>query len=207
MTSGDEAQNNREAGHEANQPNAGNQKSTDGPSRQPSIEAKPTNKKKKGYFGKVGNWVTLLTLLFVAAYTIITFVQWRGNHIFNKKQLRIINAQLGEMRSSSNQTDQTIGILRDQVAALKKSAEGSEKAADATKRSVEIAEATQRAWIAPVKFEFAKPVDAEDPLRVRVFYQNIGREPAKAAKNWLDTSASHRFCHLLSSGASCPHGI
>jgi hypothetical protein len=46
-------------------------------------------------------------------------VQWRSNHIFNKKQLRSINSQLAEMRSSSAQTDQTIGILRDQAETAK----------------------------------------------------------------------------------------
>ena len=84
-----------------------------------AVEADPTAHQEERYFAKFGNWVSLLTLLFVAAYTVVTFVQWRSNHIFNKKQLRSINSQLAEMRSSSAQTDQTIGILRDQAETAK----------------------------------------------------------------------------------------
>jgi hypothetical protein len=119
MESGKETQNNSERGHETEQRNTSDEKAPNVGPRQSAVEGNSADAKKDGYFSKFGNWVNLLTLLFVAAYTVITFVQWRSNHIFNKKQLRSINAQLSEMRSSSAQTDQTIAIFRDQAATMR----------------------------------------------------------------------------------------
>jgi hypothetical protein len=76
-------------------------------------------------------------------------------------------------------------ILSSTDAALHKSADAVSDAAKAVSRSVDIAEATERAWIAPVRFALAAPADSDDPLKVRVSYQNVGREPARSAKNWL----------------------
>jgi len=55
----------------------------------------------------------------------------------------------------------------------------------ALRDSREALEHTQRAWIAPVGFKFANLNDATEPLKVRVSFQNIGREPAKSLKQWL----------------------
>ncbi|MFZ0509260.1 MAG: hypothetical protein WAM29_14610 [Methylocella sp.] len=49
--------------------------------------------------------------------------------------------------------------------------------------SREALEQNQRAWIAPLKFSFVNLNDATDPLKVRILYQNIGRESAKTLKN------------------------
>src|SRR5207248_730226 len=77
------------------------------------IEGNPADTKKERYFSKFGNWVSLLTLLFVAAYTVITFIQWRSNHIFNKKQLRFIDSQLSEMHRASLDTAQLVKTARE----------------------------------------------------------------------------------------------
>jgi len=56
------------------------------------------------------------------------------------------------------------------------------KAADAAKRSADIAEAGVRAWVAPINFVFANLSDPDNPLKVRILYQNVGREPAIGVK-------------------------
>jgi hypothetical protein len=115
MASGEEPQDNREPAHEAEKSGASYHKPQPISTGNTDVEAGITNDKKSRYFTKFSNWVSLLTLLFVGAYTVIKFVQWRSNHIFNKKQISLINAQLSEMRSSSAQTDQTIAALKGQA--------------------------------------------------------------------------------------------
>jgi hypothetical protein len=115
MQSGKETQDINESGHETERPSTSDEKPPTVPPRKLMVEGDPAAPKKERYFDKFGNWVNFLTLLFVAAYTVITFVQWRSNHIFNKKQLRSINSQLTEMRSSSSQTEQTIRVLKKQA--------------------------------------------------------------------------------------------
>lgn len=44
----------------------------------------------------------------------------------------------------------------------------------------------RRAWIAPVGLTFIDPNDTVYPLRVRVSYRNIGQEPAKGVRSWVD---------------------
>jgi hypothetical protein len=163
-SSGEETQNNREAGHEAHQRAAGDQKSPPIPARQTTVEPNTADPKKNHYFAQFSNWVSLLTLLFVAAYTVITFVQWRSNHIFNKKQMRAINAQLAEMRGSSRQTDQTIKILRDQAE---------------TAKSVYITD--ERPWVAVEPHVISDLTwDSNGDARVAVDFlsENTGKTPA-----------------------------
>jgi hypothetical protein len=81
-----------------------------------STNKQQTAHSKKAY--RVNFW----TAIGVGAYTVFTavivvfsVVQYGETHRFNKKQLRFLNDQLTEMRSSSRQTDQTIQILRDQA--------------------------------------------------------------------------------------------
>jgi hypothetical protein len=107
MESGKETHNNNETEHEIEQRLRSNNKSPTVARRQSMIEGNPAAHKKERYFSKFSNWVSLLTLLFVAAYTVITFVQWRSNHIFDKKQLRSIDAQLSEMRVASDISQKT----------------------------------------------------------------------------------------------------
>jgi hypothetical protein len=201
MTSGDETHNNREPGHEAAQPPAREEEAKPITPRKTFIEQEAGRQKENNYFSHFSNWVSLLTLIFVCAYTVITCLQWRGNQIFNKKELRYISAQLAQMQSASNQTDQTIAALKAQATTMRDQLEETRKAtintgilanatieaADAAKRSVAIEEVTERAWVAPVKFVFVNTADTDDPLRVRLFYQNVGREPAQDVKNWMNS--------------------
>jgi hypothetical protein len=60
--------------------------------------------------------------------------------------------------------------------------------ANAANKSADLAEAAARAWVAPIRFEFAHPADLTDPLKVRVFIQNVGREPARALTHRLGTA-------------------
>jgi hypothetical protein len=57
--------------------------------------------------------------------------------------------------------------------------------AEAAKRQANIAENTGRAWIAPIKFSLVNLDDPVEPLKVSLFYQNVGREPATSLKNNL----------------------
>jgi hypothetical protein len=72
-------------------------------------------------------------------------------------------------------TEQTIAALNDQGAALKKSAEASERSAD-------LSESAQRAWVAPLNYHFVNLADPDDPLKIGLSFQNVGREPARNTK-------------------------
>jgi hypothetical protein len=84
MASGEQIQNNREPTHETEQGGAGDQKTEAVPLRQSMVETNRAAPQNERYFNKFGNWVSFLTLLFVAAYTVITFAQWRSNHILTR---------------------------------------------------------------------------------------------------------------------------
>lgn len=58
------------------------------------------------------------------------------------------------------------------------------QAAEAATRSAIVAETGVRAWVAPVTFAFRDLSDPNDPLIVRVAYQNVGRQPARNVRNW-----------------------
>jgi hypothetical protein len=60
----------------------------------------------------------------------------------------------------------------------------SRRLADAANKSANLAEASARAWVAPIKFEFAHPTDTKDPLKVRVGILNVGKEPARAFEHY-----------------------
>jgi len=70
--------------------------------------------------------LTVISTIVLGIYTAVTIglfaftvFQWGSIHRFNKRQLRMMNEQLAEMRGSSRQTDQTISVLRDQASAMK----------------------------------------------------------------------------------------
>jgi hypothetical protein len=109
------------------------------------------------------------TLALAAATAVTAFIFWR--------QLNVMQGQLDEMRTASKQTDTLIETNKGLLDATKASA-------DAAKRSADIAEAGVRAWLAPVRISFVDLADTKEPLKVRVFYQNVGREPARNVKNW-----------------------
>jgi hypothetical protein len=165
MESGEEAQNNREPRHKTEQSGAGDQEPQAIPPRQPMVEANSATSQKECYFNKFANWVSLLTLLFVAAYTVITFVQWRSNHIFNKKQLRAINAQLSEMRGAAVQTDQTIATLQGQLGLM---------------------DIAQRPWLTLSRATPTNVIvtDSFVIIGLDLRARNIGHSPAEKASAW-----------------------
>jgi hypothetical protein len=48
--------------------------------------------------------------------------------------------------------------------------------------------ASQRAWIAPIRFTLANPLDSDKQPVVRIGFQNVGREPAVNVRNILHTA-------------------
>jgi hypothetical protein len=60
------------------------------------------------------------------------------------------------------------------------------KASEAAEKANDLNASGLRAWIAPTRFAFVNLADAEDPLKVRVFYQNVGRSPARELKSWVN---------------------
>jgi len=67
---------------------------------------------------RIGFWTAIgvgVYTVFTAVIVVFNIVQYGETHRFNKKQIRLTNAQLSEMRSSSRQTDQTIAALREQA--------------------------------------------------------------------------------------------
>jgi hypothetical protein len=59
-----------------------------------------------------------LLVVFTAVIVVFNIVQYGESHRFNKKQIRFLNGQLAEMRSSSLQTGQTIAAWQDQAHSL-----------------------------------------------------------------------------------------
>jgi hypothetical protein len=110
---------------------------------------------------------------------------------------RIYRAEKREDCGSSVREWITIGVITSSLIAvwwqvhemikvyepIKDSADAAKTSADAARRSVDVAEDGVRAWIAPTNFSFVDLNNANDPLRVRVSYQNVGREPAIKVKN------------------------
>lgn len=67
---------------------------------------------------RIGFWTAIgvgVYTVFTAVIVVFNIVQYGETHRFNKKQIRLTNAQLEELRSSSRQTDQTIAALREQA--------------------------------------------------------------------------------------------
>jgi hypothetical protein len=58
------------------------------------------------------------------------------------------------------------------------------EAADAAKRAADLAQADERAWVAPVAGNVT--LDDKKPLRVEVAFQNIGKTPALQVSTVLD---------------------
>jgi hypothetical protein len=75
----------------------------------------------------------------------------------------------------------------DAIRATNRFADAAEAQASAANKSADLSESAARAWVAPIRFEFAHPTDAADPLKVRVAIQNVGREPARALTHYLGT--------------------
>jgi hypothetical protein len=174
LPSGNEAQSDGNPSHETRQTEAGDNKSPTTPARQPVVEERPGHQEQKRYFSKVENWVGILTLIFVAAYTVITFIQFGSNHRFNKKQVRAINVQLSEMRSTSTQADLTITTLKQQ--------------ADTMQGQLRVMEADRRAWIS-LDTEVAAAASGPlifDPqgahLGLNFTFTNLGRSVARSVR-------------------------
>lgn len=74
--------------HETQQPPQGHGEPPSGPLGQSVVEEKPRKNKKRGYFRKPQNWVSLLTMVFVAAYTILTVFILCTQRDSEQRQLR-----------------------------------------------------------------------------------------------------------------------
>ena len=59
--------------HQGQEAHANEREAVGVPGWKPIVEQTPGQKPKKNYFSKFKNWVTLLTLLFVGAYTLLTY--------------------------------------------------------------------------------------------------------------------------------------
>jgi hypothetical protein len=74
---------------------------------------------------------------------------------------------------------------------IKEQAVAAKTASDAAIRQSENSDKaliqSQRAWVAPLKFSFVDLGNTVEPLKVRILYQNIGHEPAKSVKTWLNS--------------------
>ncbi len=105
--------------------------------------------------------------LWAAAAVGVTAI-WVANHDAGSQlttmenQAIAMQGQLNEMKASGERSDKLIAA--------------NEKLANATENA-------GRAWIAITKFSFVNLNDAKDPLKTSVFYQNVGREPARAVRN------------------------
>ena len=71
----------------------------------------------------------------------------------------------------------TAGAIILQVSEMKKVYGPIKDQADATKIA-------QRAWVVPMKFVFDNLDNSTDPLRIAVYFQNVGREPARDVRDW-----------------------
>jgi hypothetical protein len=112
-----------------------------------------------------------VTALLALATIIVTHVD----------TMRVIKAT----RTAANeQHNDTVVALAKTDAAIAES----RRLADAANKSANLAEAASRAWVAPIRFEFAHPNDATDPLKVHVVIQNVGREPARELTHKLGTA-------------------
>lgn len=98
----------------------------------------------------------------IAVFTLVSVGVGALTYTAIKGQLNVMQGQLNEMKAASEQNAKLI------VA--------NEKLANATENA-------GRAWIAVTKFSFANFKDAADPLKTNIFYQNVGREPARAVKS------------------------
>lgn len=82
--------------------------------------------------------------------------------------VRVTEAQLEEMRSSSAQTDQI-------VATAIKQAEATKAIAEITRNSLAI---EQRAWLGPTQAVFADGVAIGEKIRPTIYHRNFGKSPA-----------------------------
>lgn len=114
---------------------------------------------------------TATATVAIAFLTLAVVVVGGLQYLIFKGQLKVMADQLIEMRGTGTQTDALI--------------ETNKKLAQATIKQADVAEAAQRAWLAPTHFSFANLSYAAEPLVIRVFYQNVGREPARGVRNWL----------------------
>jgi hypothetical protein len=94
---------------------------------------------------------------------------------------------LVEARHAARDTKKAIDATNRLANAAEQYATEAKILAASAKRSVTLAETSQRAWIAPINFRLVDLADTDDPLKVRVTYQNVGREPAKNVRNWTAT--------------------
>jgi hypothetical protein len=119
-----------------------------------------------------------ITIAVIAATAVVALLTMIVTHV---DTMRVIKAT---RTAATEQHNDTVVALGKTDAAIAES----RRLADAANKSANLAEAASRAWVAPIRFEFAHPNDATDPLKVRVVIQNVGREPARALTHKLGTA-------------------
>lgn len=110
----------------------------------------------------------------VAQFTIVLAVIGSVGAVISILSLVVIRGQLGEMQSSSSQTDQIIAADTDLAKAAKAQARASDALAEISRNNII---ASQRAWIGPTNASI-EPLVEQQPIKLTYTYQNSGREPA-----------------------------
>jgi hypothetical protein len=120
----------------------------------------------------------LVTALSTVAIAVLTYFV----AVYANGQLDVFRSQLEEMHSSGAQTDALIEIYKKQAGAAAVQAQAAKDTAIIARENLI---AGQRAWVAPIQFSFVDLNNTQQPLRVRMTYQNVGREPARNVRNFL----------------------
>jgi hypothetical protein len=120
-------------------------------------------------------WITIAAISATAIFALLTMI------VTHVDTMRVIKAA---RTAAAEQHNDTVVALSKTDAAIAES----RRLADAANKSANLAEAASRAWVAPIRFEFAHPADGTDPLKVRIAIQNVGREPARALTHKLGTA-------------------
>jgi hypothetical protein len=82
-----------------------------------------------------------------------------------------------------NEMKRVYGPIHDQADAARKQAQAALDQASAARIQADAAAIGNSAWIAPLRFSLPNLSDPQEPLKVRIWYQNVGREPAKNLRN------------------------
>jgi hypothetical protein len=120
--------------------------------------------------------VTALATLAIACFTY-------NYTSYAQRQWITMHAQLGEMHSSSAQTDRLIAAATIQSEAAKLSAETAQQALKISERSIELAQESlrldQRAWVV-VKEMLCSNLTEGQPVTAKITITNTGKTPANA---------------------------
>jgi hypothetical protein len=101
----------------------------------------------------------------------------------SREQRDVMQGQLSEMRSSSQQTNQLVGANARLAEAAAKQAEAAEKQATAMADSAKAARdnliASERAWVGPRNAKIDGAIEIGKSVDISIEYANTGHEPAQ----------------------------